>query len=113
MRSIDEPQAGQAAKSVLMLAHSVLRAACRVYPFIRGRGTIANLVGRYLQITPGTVCRLRNSGLEIELLPGQFGSVVTWLFGIDEPREVAFFRQSVRAGDVVIDVGANIGSTLL
>jgi FkbM family methyltransferase len=96
-----------------VLAHRALRTACRVYPFVRGRGAIVNFAARILPIPPGTVCRLRDGGPEIELLPGQYGSSVTWLFGIDEPHEVALFRRLVPPGGVVIDVGANIGQYTL
>jgi FkbM family methyltransferase len=96
-----------------MLASRALRVACGMYPFVRGRGAIVNLAAPAMKISCGTVRRLRNSGPEIELLPGQFGSLVTWLFGIDEPREVAWFRRLVRPGGVVIDVGANIGQYTL
>jgi FkbM family methyltransferase len=96
-----------------MLASRALRVACRIYPFVRGRGAIANLTARTVAISPGTTRRLRNGGPQIELLPGQFGSMVTWLFGVDEPREVAWFRRFVPPGGVVIDVGANIGQYTL
>ena len=96
-----------------MLASRALRVACRIYPFVRGRGAIVNLAAPTLEISPGTVCHLRNRGPEIELLPGQFGSMVTWLFGIDEPREMAWFRRFAPSGGVVIDVGANIGQYTL
>jgi FkbM family methyltransferase len=96
-----------------MLASRALRFACCIYPFVRGRGAIVNLASPALKISPGTVRRLRNSGPEIELMPGQFGSMVTWLFGIDEPHEVAWFRRLVPPGGVIVDVGANIGQYTL
>jgi FkbM family methyltransferase len=113
LRPTDAPGAAAASDRIPAFASGLLRAACNLYPCVRGRGAIANLAARFLPIPPGTVCRLRRSGPEIELLPGQFGSVVTWLFGIDEPREVAFFRRLVPQGGVVIDVGANIGQYTL
>lgn len=94
------------------LPSKLLRSIRYIYPFIRGRGAIVNLAAPLLEVGRGTVVRLRD-GPQIELLPGQSVSLVTWLFGVDEPREVAWFRRLVPPGGVVIDVGANIGQYTL
>ena len=88
---------------------------CHAYPLMSGAGLIANSTPlRYLSEAehPEVVARLRGGGLIHARLDDFVGRSVAY-FGDLDPKLRWVCKQVLRPGDVVIDVGANIGIVTL
>ena len=89
-----------------------LAGVCRNAPFERGRWRIGALASRLFE--SGAVPRGRRTvstrhGFAMHLDLNQFVDRAIYCQGEWEPMETTLFRQVLRPGDVVADVGANIG----
>src|SRR4051812_18798477 len=73
-----------------------------------GKKTVARLARRVL---PRSTVRLSHLEADLRLTVNLRRHVMFWTGGLDrfEPRSVKVLRAAVRPGDVVYDVGANIG----
>lgn len=87
-----------------------LRAAARCYPFLSGYGTIANSRWFRKGMTQQRQdwVRLR-CGAEILAPMDDWVGRTLYYFGDLDPKLSRVFRQILRPGDTVLDVGANIG----
>ena len=88
--------------AVLRLLSSVLR-----LPLMRGRVTISEFFYRLLN-PRASVAEMRVGGLPVHVDLSQQEARYIY-FGAFERREVEFVRRTVKAGDVAVDVGANVG----
>jgi len=85
-----------------------MRLVLHRYPWIRGRGALARLLGvARLELPAGEVVRSRY-GTRFRVMGDEMYRELV-LFGEYEPRQSALYCGLVRAGDVVFDVGANFG----
>ncbi len=61
----------------------------------------------------GSIARVRRSGVEWELDLREGIDFSIWLLGSFEPDTVRCYKQIVKSGEVVLDIGANIGAHTL
>lgn len=87
---------------------SFLRKVLVHYPFTRGRSRLTQFLSKHIDIGRDTVVSF-DGDLSIQLHPMQFISKQIYFFGIFEPLETKLFKNSLREGMVVLDIGANIG----
>jgi FkbM family methyltransferase len=93
----------------------VARRVCHAYPLMSGMGLIANTAPfRFLADgpDPDVVARLRGGGIMHARLDDFVGRSVFY-FGDLDPKIRWVCKRVLRPGDVVIDVGANIGMITL
>lgn len=91
---------------------SMIRKAMHCYPIRRGRSRFTRLLSETFPLKQGTVIPF-DGDLQIELCEKQFVSNQIFWFGIFELWEANFFKQLIRPGMVVVDVGGNIGQYTL
>ena len=92
------------------LACPIFRAYLRHFPVRGGKVLVWNkVVHRYLLWRPISIVSTTRYGGRF---PGPLNSLLhrfLYFFGVFEPALTAYMEQSIRQGDVAIDVGANIG----
>jgi FkbM family methyltransferase len=103
-----------------VLRRNAMVLAMRAYPFKSGLGRIANhrLTRRIFGSAPPghdrdtTVVRTR-AGARLVVQPNDYGGRTLALFGEYDPKVTYVFDRLLRAGDNVLDIGANHGAVTL
>jgi len=89
------------------VTRTIARAVARHYPFVPFRRRLPWLNGRVEDIPQGQIVRTRQ-GVRVRVMPDDtYFNVYFW--GDYEPYNTKIYRRIIRAGDVVLDVGANFG----
>jgi FkbM family methyltransferase len=92
----------------------VLKYYFQYFPLIKGKLKVWNkIVDRYILRRRIEVVARLNNGLR---LYGNFPDVIqvySYFFGVWEPAITAYYQSVLRRGDIVIDIGANVGAHAL
>lgn len=92
------------------LCLKLIRLVGQRFPRNRLSMTLVYHVGDRLPLEPSEVHKARLvGGAHLNLRLDEYMWRSIYLLGVHEPETTAFFRRWLRAGDVVIDVGANVG----
>ena len=104
------PPAVPRAQGASKLLRGLLRYSCRAYPLLSGCTRLANMWPlRALTSAPESIVgRLRDRSL-IRLELDDYGGRTMYYFGDYDPKITWILRRLLRAGDQVVDAGANFG----
>ncbi|MBI1180512.1 MAG: FkbM family methyltransferase [Alphaproteobacteria bacterium] len=99
-----------AARLIAHLADVPARAYLRYLPIALGKRLLwQRLVEPYLAWRPAQATARTVDGVRLALVLPDLIQSYLYYFGVWEPNLTAFFRRTLRPGDTVVDVGANIG----
>ncbi len=93
----------------------LIRCLCwltRTWPGLPGRWRLVEWLGHHqsLVATCGTATIRVGGGYRMHVNPADFTERPIWINGFDpRDQQTLFFRQSLRPGDCVLDIGANVG----
>jgi FkbM family methyltransferase len=98
-----------------MLRKRIIARLLHSYPFLSGCGTIAN--SKWLNLVAGEstekVWTKLENGLSIQASLADFDGRATFYAGDTDRKVTQLFKLILRPGDTVLDIGANIGLTML
>jgi FkbM family methyltransferase len=90
--------------------HCLLRAVCRRFPLLSGRGTLVQLPPlRWLRFDQERLTVRLANGLRLVVFPNDFIGKSVYFFGDLDPKIPRTLSLLLEPGDTLLDVGANVG----